>query len=45
VIVTNWFALTFVTRSFTPVGHSTSIAVTVSAEPSPNVIARSLCEQ
>src|SRR3990170_4607641 len=43
-MVTNWFAATLATRSFAPLGHSTSIALTVASFASPNVMATSLWE-
>jgi len=44
-IVKNWFAAVPPSFCFSPLGHSISIASTVESLPSPNVKARSLCEQ
>jgi hypothetical protein len=40
----NWFAATLATRSFAPLGHSTSMDWTTPSPPNPKVCARSLCE-
>ena len=44
-MVRNWLAATPPSFCLTPLGHSISIACTSGSLPSPNVSARSLCEQ